>query len=52
MFEKCAVTGIDVNENEFGMKKVSAVHTSSGTVRTDCVVNCTGQLFSYLYISV
>ncbi|XP_013401693.1 sarcosine dehydrogenase, mitochondrial [Lingula anatina] len=39
---KCAVTGIDVQTDDFGTRRVQAVQTSSGTIKTNCVVNCTG----------
>ncbi|GIY67017.1 sarcosine dehydrogenase, mitochondrial [Caerostris darwini] len=45
---KCPVTGIDVSENEFGTKKVSGVHTMNGTVKTNCIVNCTGVWAPYI----
>ncbi|KFM80467.1 Sarcosine dehydrogenase, mitochondrial, partial [Stegodyphus mimosarum] len=48
VIEKCAVTGIDVIENEFGTKKINAIHTTSGTVKSNCVVNCTGVWAPYI----
>ncbi|GBM72943.1 Sarcosine dehydrogenase, mitochondrial [Araneus ventricosus] len=45
---KCPVTGIDISENEFGTKQVSGVHTASGTIKTNCVVNCTGIWAPYI----
>lgn len=42
VIEKCAVTGIQVKEDDFGVRRVEGVETSLGTIRTPCVVNCTG----------
>ncbi|KAG8194546.1 hypothetical protein JTE90_013293 [Oedothorax gibbosus] len=48
VIEKCAVTGIDVSKNDFGTKKISGVQTSAGTIKTDCIVNCTGVWAPYI----
>lgn len=45
--EDCVVTGIDTDKNLFGSRQVSAVRTSKGTIKTNCVINCTGLLHSY-----
>ncbi|XP_071498557.1 sarcosine dehydrogenase, mitochondrial-like [Diadema antillarum] len=38
----CQVTGIQTGEDDFGVKRVKAVETSAGTIKTPVVVNCTG----------
>lgn len=38
----CSVTGIQVGEDEFGIKRVQGVETPSGTIKTNTVINCTG----------
>lgn len=43
VIENCAVTGIDTDTTLFGSRQVSAVHTDKGTIKTRCVVNCTGK---------
>ncbi|XP_013787690.1 sarcosine dehydrogenase, mitochondrial-like [Limulus polyphemus] len=48
VIEKCSVTDVQVEENEFGTKKVKAVHTPSGTISTSCLVNCTGVWGPYI----
>ncbi|MEE6505307.1 hypothetical protein FKM82_005492 [Ascaphus truei] len=42
VIENCPVTGIHVTTDDFGVKRLSAVETEHGTVRTSCVVNCAG----------
>ena len=42
VLQKCSVTGIDVKNDDFGTRRVHAVHTDRGTIRTDCVINCAG----------
>ncbi|KAG8569170.1 hypothetical protein GDO81_014287 [Engystomops pustulosus] len=42
VIENCPVTGIQVKTDDFGVKRVVAVETQYGTVRTPCVVNCAG----------
>ncbi|XP_046984325.1 sarcosine dehydrogenase, mitochondrial [Schistocerca americana] len=42
LIENCPVTKILRGKNNFGSKKVSGVITPYGTIRTDCVVNCSG----------
>lgn len=36
--------GIEVRTDDFGTKKVKAVETSYGTIETNCVVNCAGEI--------
>ncbi|XP_015921050.1 sarcosine dehydrogenase, mitochondrial [Parasteatoda tepidariorum] len=48
VFEKCPVTDIHVSEDDYGTKRVTAVSTPTGTVKTNCVVNCTGVWAPYL----
>ena len=43
VIEDCVVTGIDTDTSLFGSRQVSAVHTDKGTIKTKCVVNCTGK---------
>ncbi|KAK2565778.1 Sarcosine dehydrogenase [Acropora cervicornis] len=42
VFENCAVTGIETKVDDLGLKRVCAVHTPSGTIKTNCIVNCAG----------
>ncbi|XP_066569219.1 sarcosine dehydrogenase, mitochondrial [Amia ocellicauda] len=42
VIENCPVTGIQVQTNDLGVKKVKAVETEYGTILTPCVVNCAG----------
>ncbi|XP_077593786.1 sarcosine dehydrogenase, mitochondrial [Stigmatopora nigra] len=42
VIENCPVTGIKVQEDDFGVKRVKAVETPHGTIETPCVVNCAG----------
>ncbi|XP_046441775.1 sarcosine dehydrogenase, mitochondrial-like isoform X2 [Daphnia pulex] len=46
--EDCVVTGIDTDTSLFGSRQVSAVHTNKGTIKTKCVVNCTGAWAPYI----
>ena len=41
--ENCAVENILTNEGTFGSKVIQGVVTSRGTIKTKCVINCTGQ---------
>ena len=36
------MTAIDTEEGTGGSRRVSAVHTSQGVIRTGCVLNCAG----------
>lgn len=42
VIENCPVTGIQVQTDDFGIKRVKAVETHHGTIETPCVVNCAG----------
>ncbi|KFQ59801.1 hypothetical protein N334_04309, partial [Pelecanus crispus] len=42
IIENCPVTGIQVRDDDFGVKRVYAVETAHGTIQTPCVVNCAG----------
>lgn len=42
VIENCPVTGIQVKVDDLGVKRVKAVQTPHGTIRTPCVVNCAG----------
>ena len=42
VIEDCIVEGIDTEMSLFGSRQVSAVRTQKGTIKTKCVVNCTG----------
>ena len=43
IFEKVAVTGIQTKDDDFGTKRIAAVETDKGTVKTNAVANCTGE---------
>ena len=36
------MTGIETKVDDLGLKRVCAVHTPSGTIKTNCIVNCAG----------
>ncbi|XP_010831068.1 PREDICTED: sarcosine dehydrogenase, mitochondrial [Bison bison bison] len=42
IIENCPVTGIRVRTDDFGVRRVAAVETEHGSIRTPCVVNCAG----------
>ncbi|XP_043326004.1 sarcosine dehydrogenase, mitochondrial isoform X2 [Cervus canadensis] len=42
VIENCPVTGIRVRTDDFGVRRVAAVETEFGCIRTPCVVNCAG----------
>lgn len=42
VIENCAVTGIRVRTDDFGVQRVAAVETEHGSIQTPCVVNCAG----------
>nr|CAG4641459.1 EOG090X014D [Eurycercus lamellatus] len=48
VIEDCVVTGIDTDTTMFGSRQVSAVRTDKGTIKTNCVVNCTGAWAPYI----
>ncbi|UYV82994.1 SARDH [Cordylochernes scorpioides] len=39
---KCPVVGLEVREDDLGVKRIKGVITPSGTISTSCIVNCTG----------
>lgn len=43
VIENCTVTQILMKEQDLGPKKVTALVTNMGTIRTDCVINCAGE---------
>ena len=42
------MSGIETKVDDLGLKRVSAVQTPSGTIKTNCVVNCTGVWAPYI----
>uniref|UniRef100_A0AAR2IU64 Sarcosine dehydrogenase n=1 Tax=Pygocentrus nattereri TaxID=42514 RepID=A0AAR2IU64_PYGNA len=42
VIENCPVTGIQVQTDHMGVRRVKAVETDFGTIETPCVVNCAG----------
>lgn len=42
VIENCPVTGIRVQTDDCGVRRVAAVETQHGSVQTSCVVNCAG----------
>jgi glycine/D-amino acid oxidase-like deaminating enzyme len=42
VLQKCEVTGIQTYVDEYGTKRVKAVETNRGTIRTNTVVNAAG----------
>ncbi|XP_043106264.1 sarcosine dehydrogenase, mitochondrial [Puntigrus tetrazona] len=42
VIENCPVTGVQVKVDDLGVKRVKAVETAHGSIRTACVVNCAG----------
>jgi len=46
--ENCSVTDILTSPNSFGTTKVSGVVTKQGTVKTQCLINCTGAWANYI----
>lgn len=47
VIEKCPVTGIELGDG-FNAKKVNAVLTPFGKIKTNCVINCTGVWAPYI----
>ena len=41
--ENCGVEDILTSEGTFGSKTIRGVVTSRGTIKTKCIINCTGQ---------
>ena len=50
IFENLPVTGIQTRVDDFGTKRIAAVETGSGTIKTDAIVNCTGMHKCISYI--
>jgi glycine/D-amino acid oxidase-like deaminating enzyme len=46
VIENCPVTGIRVERNTFGTRQVQGVKTPFGEIKTQCVVNCAGNIQS------
>lgn len=44
--QNCPVIDIETTEDDFGTKRVSAVHTEKGSIRTRALVNCAGSFIS------
>jgi hypothetical protein len=42
--EECPVLSIETERNMFGTKQIAAVHTPFGKIKTQCVVNCAGEI--------
>ncbi|CAG0924572.1 unnamed protein product, partial [Notodromas monacha] len=42
VYESCSLTGIQTTESWAGGRKVSRVDTNLGSVKTECVINCSG----------
>nr|CAG4640629.1 EOG090X014D [Eulimnadia texana] len=42
VIENCPVTAIDSELSAYGYRQVTGVRTEKGTIKTNCVVNCTG----------
>ena len=49
VIENCSVTGIETDTSMFGSRQVSSVTTDKGTIKTKCVINCTGNYYSMNY---
>lgn len=47
-FENCEVTGIEVGQDSLGTKRIKAVNTNLGTIKTNNLVNCTGVWAPYI----
>ena len=42
VIENCSITGIETETSLFGSRQISAVNTDKGSIKTNCVINCTG----------
>ena len=42
IIENCPVTAIKTDTSLFGSRQVSSVTTNKGTIKTRCIINCTG----------
>jgi len=48
VYENCPVTDILTSKGTFGSKVIEGVVTEKGTIKTKCVVNCTGAWANYI----
>lgn len=48
--EGCSLTAIETVVDDYGTRKVHAVQTNKGRIRTNCVVNCAGRNFRFRLI--
>jgi len=48
VIENCSITGIETDTSMFGSRQVSSVTTNQGTIKTKCVINCTGAWAPYI----
>ena len=48
VIENCPVTGIETTIDDLGSRKVTAVDTVAGKIKTNCVVNCAGVWSPYV----
>ncbi|XP_057317314.1 sarcosine dehydrogenase, mitochondrial-like [Hydractinia symbiolongicarpus] len=48
VIENCPVTGIETKVDEYGKRSVTAVNTSTGQIKTNCIVNCGGVWAPYI----
>jgi len=48
VFENCSVTDILTSKGTFGSSVIEGVVTDKGTIKTKCVVNCTGAWANYI----
>ena len=48
VIENCPVEGIMTEVDDLGVRRVSAVKTEVGDIKTKCVVNCTGVWAPYI----
>nr|CAG4642302.1 EOG090X014D [Evadne anonyx] len=42
IIENCPVTAINTDTSMFGSRQVASVSTDKGTIKTRCIINCTG----------
>ena len=45
------MTGVQTRVDDFGTKRIAAVETPQGTIKTDAVVNCAGRFNKYFSVS-
>ena len=48
VLEHCPVKDIMTEVDDFGVRRVSGVKTPVGTIKTKCIVNCTGAWAPYI----